>query len=59
MNKGKQISEIVGMPYESIIVKHQRSEKSRRIERIVLACRYASEEDIKIIERVLRIDGNI
>jgi len=31
------------------------SDKARRINRILQACRFASEEDIRIIERVLRI----
>ena len=59
MSNDRKVIDLIGTPLEMLIVKHRASDKSKRIERIVSACRYASEEDIKLIERILRLNANL
>lgn len=53
------LSDLINTPLETLVARHRSTEKSRRVQRIVEAIRRASEEDIKIIERILNIGGNI
>lgn len=59
MSNERKVVDLIGTPLEVLIVKHRASDKSKRIERIVLACRNASDEDIKLIERILRLNANL
>ena len=56
MSDNKKTMELVLLSYgKAGASRFTSSDKAKRISRIVQACRFASDEDIKIIERVLRI----
>lgn len=48
-------AELIGTPFECIITHSKRDSRSGRIARIAVALKYASEEDVAIVERVLDI----